>query len=193
MNWFRLRTLALALLVTVLAPACSTTEPNPAVQAEIASRESYAKALALDSGATTMLGVASRSNVLFEEGFSNIEYDPPNDFHNRAFRWMGKRGHIRLHSNGGRPATLKVTGWLHEKELRAKGVVALYLDGRYIRDTGAVEDGVWWIETLIQPELLRGARWHDLVITVSAVAYHWSDPPALHVVVINSVDWSEGP
>jgi hypothetical protein len=184
---------ALALLVMGTA-ACSTNEPRSDVQAENAARENHGRAVAIDAGAARALGVASRSDVIFDEGFGNVQYDPPDDYRNHAFRWMGQRGHIRLKSHGDRAMKLKVAGWLHEKVIRSKPVVTMFIDGSRIYDTGAVEEnGLWGAELVVGAGALRGSRWVDLVMTVSAVAYHWSDAPALMVVVVSNVEWSELP
>ena len=184
---------ALALLVASCAAGCSNKSRKAEAEAESAAREQFARTAVIDAGAARMLTVASRADVLFEEGFGIVSYDPPDDFHNAAFRWMGQRGHVRVHSHGDRAMHLKITGWLHEKVLRAKGVVSFYLDGRLIGDTGAVESGNWGFETVVPSAVVHGAGWMDLIIAVSTVAYHWSDPPELRVVVINDFEWWESP
>ncbi len=172
---------------------CSSGRRKAEVKAETLAREAYAHAVAVDAGAGRMLPVASRTDVLFEEGFSNLSYDPPQDFRNSGFRWMGQRGHIRVRSHGDRPMRLKTFGWLHEKVIRAKGVVTIYVDGIRIADTGAVEKETWVLETVIPTDLLRGKEWLDVIITASAVSFHWAEPPALAVVALNSFEWTEIP
>ena len=192
MNMLR-RLFVVAALVACVA-ACGNRERANEIEAETAARESFGRAIVIDAGAGRALGAASRSDVLFEDGFANLQYDPPDDYRNHAFRWMGQRGHVRLKSHGERPMKLKISGWLHEKVIRARPVVTLYVDGGRLYDTGAVpDDGLWGAEVTVGPGAMRGAQWIDLVITVSAVAFHWSDPPALNVVVVNRLEWSELP
>lgn len=181
------------LLIAVFVLACSNKGPSPEVQAEGEAREAFARATALDAGARGALLVASRPDVLFEEGFSIVSYDPPNDYRNPAFRWMGQRGHVRLRGHADRPMTLKLTGWLHEKVIRTKAVVTLYLDGQLLHEVGAVENGHWWATVAVPPRMLHGSAWADLIIAVSAVSFHWSDPPALQVVVLSTLEWLETP
>lgn len=190
----RPRALAAAALLA-LAPlaglSCSSKAPRPEVEAENASREAHGRTAVEAEDAGRALGIGSRNDVLFEEGFSIVSYDPPNDYRNGAFRWMGQRGHVRLRGHGDHAMSLTLKGWLHELVIRAKGVVTVYLDGIRLFDTGAVEMGHWQAEVVVPSAILHGRGWSDLIITVSAVAFHWSEPPALQVVVLNALDWSE--
>jgi hypothetical protein len=184
---------AVVLLFVAFALACSNKGPKPEVQAENDAREAVGRAAVIDADGGRALAIGSRNNVLFEEGFSNVSYDPPNDFRNAAFRWMGQRGHVRLHVKGDRPMKLKVRGWLHEKVIRAKGVVTLYLNGELLYTTHAVEYEHWTVDIVVPTTMQHGPGWLDLILSVSAVAFHWSEPPALQVVVLNELEWSEMP
>jgi hypothetical protein len=182
-----------ALVILAVAPiaACAKERP-PAVREEAARREALAHALAVDAGAASSWGVSSRSEVLFQEGFSIIEHDPPGSFRNPGFRWMGPRGRVRVKSHGDRPMRLRLHGWAHEKEIKARPVISVYVDGRLVADTGAVpEDGLWGIDTVVPAELLRDRAWVDVSIRASAVAYHWAEPPDLRVIVLGGFFWEE--
>jgi hypothetical protein len=177
--------LALALLLA----ACKTN--NDDVRTEVLRREAYGRRAALAGDAGRILNVASTSNFIFEEGFSIIRHDPPDNYRNHAFRWMGKNGHVRLKGHDGAPMHLKVTGWVDERVIRARPVIEVSIDGRFIQRIGPIDGGHFWLETVVQPEVLHGADWVDLDIMVSAVAFHWAEPPELQVVVIYGFEWDE--
>ena len=183
-----------ALFVTASAAlACSAKDSRYDPQATPAERERFAVNAALDAGSGGALAVGSRNDVLFEEGFSLVSYDPPDDYKNHAFRWMGQRGHVRLRAHSEHAMKLKLVGWVNEKAIRAKPVLTLYIDGQRIHTTDPVENGHWWIETVVPADMLRSSSWHDLLITLSAVAFHWSDPPTLTLAVLNTLEWTEVP
>lgn len=178
------------LLAGACALSCSANEPAP-VQVEIDARERFARAVALDAGSGRSLNVGSRADVLFEEGFSLVSYDPPDDFHNHAFRWMGPRGHLRLRSRGTHPMALEIVGYLNEKVIRSKAVVTAYLDGVPVAVAMAGEGGGWSINMVVPSERIRSTGWMDLFLTVSAVGFFWAEPPDLRVVVVSTVAWTE--
>lgn len=182
----------LAMVAVALVAAACAKERSPAVREEVARRDAYAHALAVDAGIESSWRVSSRTEILFQEGFSLIEHDPPGDFRNNGFRWMGPRGRIRVKSHGDRPMRLRLHGWAHEKEIKARPVISVYVDGRLVADTGAVpEDGLWGIDVVVPAELLRDRDWVDVSIRASAVAYHWAEPPDLRVIVLGGVFWEE--
>lgn len=179
------------LLGAVCALSCAAKDPAPAVQAEIDARERFARAVALDAGSGRSLNVGSRGDVLFEEGFSLVSYDPADDFHNHAFRWMGSRGHVRLRSRRAGPMALEIEGYLNEKVIGSKPVVTAYLNGVPLVVTMAKEGGNWFINTVVREEHIRTREWMDLLLTVSAVGFFWAEPPDLRVVVVSKLAWSE--
>jgi hypothetical protein len=185
--------IVLALGLAACATGCGSKSRRADAEAEAAAREAFARAAAIDGGIGNALNVTSRADVLFEDGFSIVSYDPPDDYRAHAFRYMGQRGHVRVHSHGDKNMHFALRGWINEKVIRAKPVVTAYLGGLRIADTGAVEDGVWGLDVKVPAELLRDVDWVDVIVTVSAVAFHWGDPPELRVVVINSLEWWETP
>jgi hypothetical protein len=180
--------------LAALAAGCSKGGPAPEVEAEVARREAFAHALALDAGQETAWGVSSRSDVRFEDGLSFVQYDPPDDFRGRAFRFMGQRATIRLAPRGDRPMRLLVYGWIDTKAIRTRPVVSAFIDGRLVATNGPVEpEGVWGIDTVIAPEILGGKRWVNLVLVLSSVAFHWDEPPVLKVAVLTGLEWEPAP
>lgn len=186
------RLFVLACVAGLLDAGCSAKEPKPEVAAESADRERVGHEAAIDAGAARELGIGSRNDVLFDEGFSIVSYDPPSSYKNHAFRWMGQRGHVRLHAPGHRPRLLKLVGWVDEHVIRTKPVLVLYLNGHRLFDMPPIEEhGHWHLETLVPAELMPKAGWYDLLITLNAVAFHWADPPKLSVAVLNDLQWTE--
>lgn len=182
---------ALLLTVPLVLVACGKPKSDPKLEQEIRERDDFARAVVVDAGASRALKVASRTDALFEEGFSAISYDPPDDWHNHAFRWMGQNGHVRLKMHGDRTMKIKLGGWVNEKVIRAKPVISAYIDGQFIGTTGAVESGHFFLEADVPSALARGKDWVDLNITSNAVAYHWGDPPDLKVIVFYNLEWYE--
>jgi hypothetical protein len=183
-----------ALALAALAGACSKDGSTPEVEAEIARREAFAHALALDAGENTAWGVSSRSDVRFGDGLSFVQYDPPHDFRGRAFRFMGQRATIRLAPRDDRPMRLFVYGWLDTKALRTRPVVSAFIDGRLVATIGPVEpEGHWMIDTVISSDVLGGKRWVNLVLVLSSVAFHWDEPPVLKVAVLTGLEWEPAP
>ena len=70
-----------------------------------------------EADAGRALGVASTSEVQFDEGFGILSYENDSDSHpsmtNHAFRWMGQNAHIRLKTHGSRPMKFLMVGWAH--------------------------------------------------------------------------------
>jgi hypothetical protein len=189
-----MRGLALAfVMLGAAAFGCSPEQESPEVKAEVKAREAFARAAVVDAGAAHVLDVGARGDVVFDDGFSLVSYDPPDDFHGNPFRFMGQHSRMRVRAHEGHRMHIHVRGWLNEKVIRSKAVVALYLDGELLHDTGAVENGHWTIDADAKASMLAGRRWLDLVMTVSAVAFQWAEPPELRVVVINDVLWTELP
>jgi hypothetical protein len=176
--------------VVLLLGGCSRSDGADPHAAEIATREAFAKRALEDAHAGRALGVSSTSEIQFEEGFSILSYDPPDDFHNHAFRWMGQNAHIRLKSHGKRAMKLVVVGWTNEKVIRAKPVMNLFIDGQFIATTNEIRDGHYWIETVV-PEWVFRRPWVDLIIRTNAVGFHWGDPPELKVALVYRFGWTE--
>lgn len=184
---------AAAAAASATAIGCTDREARSKAHAEGVAGDGVAVKAVIDAGAVRALNVRSHGNVLFEDGFSIVSYDPPEDYRGHAFRWMGQRGHARVLSHGDKAMALRIVGWVNEKVIRAKPVVTVYLDGVRIWDTGAVENGAWGVQTVVPGALLKEGAWHDLIIAVSAVSFHWGEPPDLRVVVVSGLDWSEAP
>jgi hypothetical protein len=179
------------LLAALLVLSCGKKAPSPAVEAEIHARESFARAVSAEAGMGKRWNVSSSNDVSYEEGFSLLLHDPPDDLRGSAFRWMGQTGHVKLRRHPGEAMHLKVVGWCHVKEMRTRPVVSLYVDGRLLRTSGAVDEGgAWYFEETIPPGDLPATDWVDLTIAVSAVGYHWSEPPELRVVALNLLTWT---
>ena len=182
----------LFVLAGLAASGCETRkEEDPRVSEEIERREAYAKALLVDSGASAYK-VGNTADVHFQDGFSIVQFDPPDDWRSHAFRWMGQRGQVRLRTRGDAPMRLKVGGWVNEKVIDTKPLIRLYIDGQPIfpKGPGVVDDNQFFIyEVDVDPTLFHGKEWVNLDIVSSAVAWHWSDPPELRVLVLFEFDW----
>ncbi len=187
---------AAALLPVLAIIGCSSRNKVDPYADEVREREVFAKKLLLEADAGRALGVSSRSDVQFEEGFGMLSYEVDSEdghpsFTNHAFRWMGQNAHVRLKSHGQRPMKLVLVGWVHKKVVGTEPTINLYLDGVYIGSSHSISpEGHYWIETIV-PEWAIQREWLDLVVRTTAVGYHWSDPPELKVVNIYRFEWTE--
>lgn len=168
--------------------ACSRSEPDAAVAEEIARRDAFRVAMLDAEDAGRARSVSSRPDVMFEEDFTRVFFDPATSFRNHAYRWMGRRAHIRLKTQGDRPMRVRALGWLDRKILYTKPFVTFSIDGQFVYETPPTEDGHFWGEFIVKPELLR-TEWVDLVIAPSSIAFHWAAPPNLSVAVLYKFDW----
>jgi hypothetical protein len=178
-------------VVAALLAGCEKRE-SAEVTREVAQRDRLARELLFDAGAGRAWAMSSRSDVLFEDGFSGLLFAPPHNYLNHAFRWMSATNHVRLKSHGARPMRLFMHGWADPYALKTRPEIAVYIDGRLIASMRVPEDGLWGIETIVPPELLR-EKWVDMKVTLSAVAFHWADAPYLQVAMMNGLEWTEVP
>lgn len=180
------------LVLASLGLACEAPSPSAEVVRELGRREAFAEALAVDAGARRAWMLSSRSDVLFEEGLSALEYDPPFQFREHAMRWMGQRCHIRLKRHDGRSMRLFIYGWVDLKAVKTRPLISAQLDGRLLATVRVPEDGLWGMDLVVPPDALR-TTWGDLQITLGSVAFHWADPPGLKVALLNGLSWTEAP
>jgi hypothetical protein len=175
-----------------LGAACSTASDGGRVEQELKDRREFATRVLLDSDAGRLLRVSSSPDVMFEEGFSNVVFLPPDHYRNHASRWIGQQAHARVRRHPGRTMRLHIQGWLNEWVLRTHPQIALYLDGVLLHATPLIESSHYWIEIDVPPEKLT-REWSDLVMRLNTVGYHWSDPPQLTVADVYSFTWTEVP
>jgi hypothetical protein len=182
----------LGLCASALATSCRDKPVDPAVTAEIAARGEFAKRLLLEEDAGTLLGISSSPDIMFEEGFSQILYDPQRQWRAHPFRWIGQNAHVRLRPHPGKAMRLHIQGWASANELRTKPQVALYIDGERLKLDEPVEHEHFWIDVDVPPQMLR-REWVDLNIRLNTVAWHWDDPPMLAVANIYNFTWTDLP
>jgi len=154
-------------------------------------RDSFVRELIKREGMESAFGVASRSDLRFEWGFAPIDYDPDVGFHERAFRWVGQRGVLRVRSHGDKPMFLSAYGWTNPKVLHTKPVVSLVVDGQFLASGIADATGLYWVGGIVPREMVRGADWLTVDLDFSSVAFHWAEPPELKVAHVLSVTWEE--
>ena len=168
-------------------------QPAAPMADERARRDQFVRTTAEREGATGSLRLTSSANVRFETGFSIIQYDPPGDYHNHAFRYLGQHSVVRLRTRGAKPMKLEIHGWVNCKLIRSKPSLAAYVDGRAISDVAVGDDGLFMLGGVIGPDVTAGKPWVDLTIDISSVGWHWGDPPTLMVALISDLDWAEAP
>lgn len=183
-----------ALWIPLVVGACSRKRTMPS--AEALARERYAATMFEDIDAGRAWGVSSKADVQFDEGFSTVMFDPPNQdprpaFYNHAFRWIGQHAHARLRVHEQKKMKITVGGWTNEFVLRTHPVVELFIDGFFLAASGVLgTNGLYYIEQEV-PEWMLRREWVDLVIKTNSVAFHWADPPNLQSVLVYRLGWSE--
>jgi hypothetical protein len=185
-----------AAALIALSFGCSKKQEDPRVTEEIKRREAYAFALLKDGGSeggsVPASKVGSNGDVEFVDGFSKVEFDPPDDWRSHAFRWMNQKGHVRLRTKEvNESMRLTVGGWFNKKVMDTKPDLKLYLDGQPIfpRVPERLDDNPFTIEVDVDPTLFSGRDWVNLDLVVSTVGWHWLEYPDLHVMVILEVSW----
>lgn len=191
-----MRALLSALVAILIVSGCAKSKRNESMEREVAARTAYARQAAVENDAGRMLKVSSNEDAIFEEGFGAVQFDPPDDFHAHAFRYMSRISHVLLRTHprlfGGQlePMRLRAMGWVNEKVVKTHPVISSYVDGILIGTTGIIDDnGHWRLDAVLNPDLFRGREWVNLVLECNAVGFHWSDAPALQVIVLYEFDW----
>jgi hypothetical protein len=190
----------LAFASLMLAPtallACKKHQSEEMKQESILRDELKAKYLG-EVDASRAVGVSSRWDVNFEDGFGKILYDPKEDFRNHAFRWMGPNSHMRIRRHGDKRMAIKVSGWIHLKMVRTFPVLTVFINGQPIGFTEPITDktdGHYVLTAQIDDVgLFQGQEWADLNLVLNGAQYHWLDPPLLNIAIVYKFEYDEVP
>jgi hypothetical protein len=195
------RSRAALLLIALAACDARRGTVDPAVADEIARREAFADALLADAGANAGK-IRSSEEVRFEDGFSPIQLEPYEKFDGHAYRWIGKRAHLRLRTKQ-EPMELRVVGWVNLQVVHTRPNVKVYIEGMYRWRGGwpredrprpvVVDDKGFFVAEI--PFLPGWAppdkTWIDATIEVSSVGFHWLEPPELRVAHVFELEWKK--
>ena len=181
----------LAPLVLGQALLACRSERTTSTQQEVGDRNRLIEKEAALIKADRAFWVSNRPEIRFLWGFSLISYDPKDDFHNRAFRWIGAKSVLSLRSSSV-PMQLQINGWVDNNALRTKPTLSLYVDKRILATTEPL-DGIFEIKALIPPEWMQNADFTKVEVVLSSVAFHWVDPPELKVALFTHVSWRPTP
>ncbi|MBX3229658.1 MAG: hypothetical protein KIT84_04925 [Labilithrix sp.] len=191
-------------LVTALACASAIVacgKKSDEVRRQEHDRAVFAWTTLLAEEAGRAAGVSSRTDLTFEDGFGKILYGdkgPSESYRDHAFRWMGQNAHLRVRRHDDEKMKLRVGGWVHNRVLHTSPVLTAYFNGVRMASTRPVtlegDDGHYRIEvTVDDPSLWQGRSWADVNIVTSSIAFHWSEPPALNVVLVYFAYWDPAP
>lgn len=183
------RRLAIAVALACTAIGCRS-KPAPPTEERL-RHDVFARAAASDAGARLAFELASSNDVHYEWGFSDIDYDPPNDYRGRPFRWFSQRSFVRLRSHGAKPMRIVFNGWVNREVIGAIPTVTLSVDGTPIVSFVAEKDGAFGGMGIVREPLLRDREWVGLMVELSSVTYHWAEAPALKVALTGKLEWSE--
>jgi hypothetical protein len=182
--------LTLALVATL---GCHGAEEKQRADEETARRYAYVAKLAEREGATAAHKVMSRGDVHFEDGFSDMDFDPPSDLRGKSFRWVGRRAHLLLKRHGDKKMHLLIAGWANLKVIDTRPIFSVRFNGAIVSSDPATKDGAFGTDVVIEPSRFGGADWADVYLQLSAVAFDWVNPPALKVALVTEVSWTEEP
>lgn len=197
---------ALAALASLAAPAalgsgCGSEAP---VNAETEARERFIHDLAEREGVGDVWYVMSRTDVVFEDGWSLAQMVDPGpgvpwteverpiaSVRAVAARWLGPSAHLRLRSRTGRDMHLRMWGAINRNLLLTRPRVTATFDGVEISSRVVGDDGTFTIEAVIPAAWLHG--WSDVYVTLSSVGEPWREASSLRVARVEGVWWEPVP
>jgi hypothetical protein len=186
--------IVLAALLAVSGLGCGRRTVSDEQAREEARREEFRLHVLATEDAGRTGDVSSRPDVVFEDGFTKIMFDPTDDFRGHAFRWLGPNAHVRLKSHGNKRMRLHFKGWLDLNKIQTWPVITVFINGVAVKKPlPPVEFSFFEFESEISPDAFEGHEWADLHIVVASVAWHWLDAKQLSVAIIDDFDWVEVP
>ena len=183
----------LAVLAVLVLSACQRAEEQRKTEEETARRYDYVAKLAEREGAKAAYKVMSRGDIRFEDGFSEMDFDPPGDVRNKAFRWIGRRAHFLLKRHGDKKMRLLVAGWANLKVIDTRPIFSVRFNGSIVASDPATAEGAIGTDVVVEPSRFGGGEWADVYLQLSSVGYDWANPPALKVALVTEVSWTEVP
>lgn len=188
---------ALALAV-VVAAACGSAPVND----ETRAREDYLRGLAEREGLTDAWHLMTRSDLVFEDGFSLTSMAKPDDdrrwidleqavgsMRAVAVRWMTASGHLRVRGRG--DMHLRVWGRIHVLAISTRPRVTVTFAGLEIDSRIVEPDGTFALDTVIPGTWLHG--WSDVYVNLSSMHEPWRTVKDLRIARLEGVVWEPLP
>lgn len=163
---------ALVCALLVSASACKAPAPDP----EAAERFAFVERLAFQEDAGALWRLTSNDTIFFDEGWYPLEKPAGEEHPAEAWRWMGKRGVIRIRKRR-EAQTVTLTGWVPLNLLGAPPTLTYRWLG-LIRYAEIATAGRFTRE-IVLPGTDQAGEWGDLLLETSHAATDRNDPREL--------------
>lgn len=185
-------------LLAVVALGCT----DAPISEETRARESYLRRLAEREGVLDAWYLMSRSELVFEDGFSLTEMTPPTPLprwtdetiaigsvRSIAARWMTARAHLRVRGRG--DMRLALWGQVQAVAIATRPRLTVSFDGLEIAALVVDVDGRFTVDTVIPGTWLDG--WSDIDVRLSSIHEPWRSVRDLRVARLEGVTWEPLP
>jgi hypothetical protein len=163
------------------------------------ARVEFLRQLSERLGVPDAWSLLDRHDVRFEDGFSPIAFENPDDhiiewyetcsgcvpMRGQPVRWINRRAHLRV--RGDQDMRLVLDGRIAVKTIYTRPRVEVMIDGRDLGSWVVEADGWFHLEATVAAAALDG--WTDLYITVSSVSEPWREPGDLRAAELDVVRW----
>lgn len=184
---------ALALVVGAMTTLVGCADDGPTAGAR--AREAFVRHLAEREGLSAAWGLMSRAELQFEDGLTSMACVDPSGRQRVVelgvdcltgagvpVRWMGERGHLRVHGHG--RYRLAVEGRVEVGEIFTRPELAVVVDGAVRWSQPVAADGSF------APAIeLDAAGWHDVYLALSSIGDPWRASTKLGLARLVRVDW----
>jgi hypothetical protein len=113
-------------------------------------------------------------------------FSPPEVGEGRTWRWMGRRGEVRL-GNDGSARRLRIAGWIPTELMTESPTIRISMGGRMIGNFVESKRDFEWIY-VVAPDVLGTAPSVTLAIETSRTVQAPGDPRDLGISIVR-VDW----
>ncbi len=175
---------------------------SPPVSDETRAREAFLRTLAEREGVPGAWALMSRSELVFEDGFSLTELTPGNvpprwseiaieqtSVPAVPVRWMSAESHLLV--RGQHDMHLALRGQVHAAVMATRPRLSVSFDGLEIASLVVDPDGRFAVDTVIPATWLHG--WSDVYLRLSSVHEPWRTIRDLRVARLESVTWAALP
>jgi hypothetical protein len=173
--------------------------PSAAVERESAARDAFIRRLAEKEGMQDAWSLITRNDVRFEDGFSVLVFERPNDFNlewysvcegcvpvrGTGIKWMNRRAHLRL--RGTTDMRLELEGRVAVDTVFTRPRVGVTVDGTVLDSVVVAPDGRFRFSGVVPASALDG--WVDAYITISSVSEPWREPGDLRAAALEHLRW----
>jgi|GEM_PF-3061889 len=175
--------------LTLALAAAAGCGSDHAPSSENLAREAYVAQLATREGVTGEWRLASRGDLVFEEGWSRmVRVEPELALGSSSpvpIRWIGPSAHARI--RGRSDMQLRIWGRVDRAAIFTRPRVSLMVAGIELASRLVADDGSFVVETVVPATWVTG--WTELYLSLSSVGEPWRDPAVTKVARVEGVVW----